>query len=253
MIVSTISRDAAILDNIVSTLGQLKDGTVANKPLTLDHVANTCTVDFYVDAAKTQLLFSENSTDNAGSFSTDAGRTIYTPPDPRINFAPTISDIYSQPLYYVTAWFSDATTIEATYANSANLVFQKITVASKKNPPFVTNGNELIIVVCGQKEEGSKAADDYRTITVEFEMYLQLTIYDWKNLSEFNREMARMNVNNLIRDALYADRYREHNATLVNNNVDGTYVGQIQAMESKDTLRGMLNVRCAFLTFSTTY
>jgi hypothetical protein len=254
MIISAINRDQAVLDNIVSTLSQMRQGGTPLKPLVMDYTAASVTVSFYVDAAKTILLFSDDSTSHPTRFNAVAGRIIYTPQDESINFAPTpISDRYCLALYYVTATFSDATVKTYTYNNSANLVFQSVVVSSKDNPNFSTNDNSVVVIPKGQKEEGSEASDDYRFILPEYKLILQLVVYDWTNLSEAARLAKANEVNNLIRNALYADRYRGGNSALYDHDLDGTYVSKIELLPSKNTMKAALTVRCAFLATSTTY
>src|SRR5690242_16648151 len=218
MIVSATSKQSAILTDIKTTLAQVKQGGKPNLKLVLDHTAEDseytpgCTVDFYIDADRTHLLFSENSINDADHFTLSAGRTLYTPPDEQLNFSPRVSDQYAQPLYYVTATFSDAVVKNQTYRNVDNLLFQSVIVSTKRNPDFSTNDNTCIIVPTGEtvKAVPGSAVDDgdfggrydlsYALPT--FELYLQVNVFDWENLSEENRVGQLTSINNMIRNAL---------------------------------------------------
>jgi hypothetical protein len=288
LITVTNNREANLLTNIRATLSQIKDATKANLPLVLQHsligggggigfstlddatyVALTdaqyvalssvsggavgCTISFYVDQAKSILLFTEDSVTNPSSFATNLSRTIYTPPDAKINASTGISTTAAQELYYVTATFGDGIVINTTYRNADNLLFASVIVATKPNPQFSTNDNSCVIV-CGEPQlRESKDSDDRGYVIVPYDLYLQLNVFDWSNLSEENRTLVRIKAENLIRLALYQDRYRNHNAALYSPDIQGTGIGRIKPLESKAVLQACIKVQCAYMTESQNY
>jgi hypothetical protein len=198
-------------------------------------------------------LFAENSTDNPGSFSVNAGRTIYVPPDPKLNLSPGVSDRFALPLYYVTASFSDSVTLTPTYKNSDNLLFQRVAVASKKQPEFLPNENALVIVPSNKKYVNHQSSGQISYSILDFDLNVQLAIFDWSKLSEEDRIAAGQRVNNIVLNALYADPTRGDNATFYSTQLDGTDVGQIVLQPSKDVLRGTIKVQCAYMVNPTGY
>lgn len=252
MIISTIDRDGAILNDIVTTLQQIKQGGVPNRRLPIMHVDDLCTVSFYVDAAKTNLLFTENSTDHASSFTIEGTTTYYVPPDEKINFAPAISDAYSQATYYVTVVFADETTLNLTYRNSDNLLFQQVIVSSKKTPEFSFASNTAILTPNQQKVVTTKANDDRAYVLLDYDLTIQMTKFQC-GLTDQSRVLALLTVNNLIRNALYADRYRNGNATLYDENVNGTFVSPAQQLPSSELFKGSMKLQCCYMVASTAY
>jgi hypothetical protein len=269
-----------ILSNLIQTLSQIAPSNNLNAPLVIEQTPSgfsfatlsseefaaltsvqfsglsspaVWSVSFYVDPGRTQLLFTEDSNANPTSFSTLGTRTFYVPPATKLNTAAGLSTTDYQPVYYVNVLFNGVTTLTTTYDNSQNLLFQSVIVSNDKSPKFASNANLCVIVPCDDVNDNSRSNDTYSTVTLTFDLYLQLLIYDWTNLSELNRTNVRMNVQNLIRNALYADRYRNGNSCLRDRNVDGTYVGQIKPLASNDVLKASLRVQCAFLVTPQTY
>lgn len=253
MIVSAINRDTAIRKNIMDTLSQIKQGGKENIPVVIDTTESDVLVNFYVDREREQLLFSNSSGDFPERFAVKGSKTYFTPSDEQMNFAPTISDTFSQKLYYTKTFINGDNPTLSTYRNVDNLLFQNVIVSTKRNPDFAQNDNTAIIVVSGEKIEEKQTSDDLAVAFPVYEVYVQLNIFDWSNLSEEKRVDAAENVNNIIRDALYADRYRGGHATLFDQNVNGTYVGQIMILPSDAVLKAVLKIQCAFNVSSTTY
>lgn len=280
MRITANNRDQAILANLIQTLSQIAPSSHMNAPMVIERTANgfsfatlsseefnaltsvqfsgmsspaVWSVSFYVDPGRTQLLFTEDSNANPTSFSTLGTRVFYVPPANKLNAANGLSSVDYQPVYYVTILFNGVTNLLTTYDNSQNLLFQSVIVSNEKNPKFVSNANLCVIVPCDDMNDNSRSNDTYSMVTLTFDLYLQLLIYDWTNLSELNRTNIRMNVQNLIRNALYNDRYRNGNSCLRDRNVDGTFVGQIKPIASSDVLKASLRVQCAFLVTPSTY
>ena len=251
MIVSAFSRDNAILQNIVQTLQQMKQGAVPNNRLALEHTASSCTVSFYIDEGRTHLLFTENTTANAGSFSTEGTRTYYTPPDQKLNFAPTISSVFAQPFYYVTAAFSDSVTLSPVYRNIDNLVFQQVVVSSKDKPEFTTSDNTAIVVAKGFKQEIRQNNDTIQYVLPLYDIYVQLNVFNWAGLSELQRVSQGQVVDNLIRNALYADPTRGSNCTFWSKDLYGTNVDSLRLLPSDAMLKAVIRVHCAYQTAGT--
>ncbi len=280
----TANREANLLTNVRATLSQIKDSSKANVALVLQHTllssvegfANLddasyvnltdpqyallpdtstigCTISFYVDAAMSILLLTEDTLNNPSSFSTNLSRTLYTPPDSKMNASSGISTTAAQPLYYYIATFSDSTVLTGTYANSKNLLFASVIVATKPNPQFSTNDNSCVIVPGDPMLHESKEADDRGYVVVPYDLFLQLNVFDWTNLSEENRTIVRIQAENLIRLALYQDRYRNHNAALYSPDIQGTGVGRIRPLDSQALLKACIKVQCAYMTESTNY
>lgn len=277
MIVNDLSKDALILQNILSTLRQTKPSGQANVPLVIDHVAtcggdglNTlsleeletetleelasieidggaqCTVVFYTDEARTDLFFTQNTTDNASNFTVSKGRTLYTPPDSLMNNAGNISTTMAQPIYWVTVIFCDGTVKKTAYRNVDNLLFQNVLVTSKPDPKFATNDNCCIVYPKGQRIEirQTNAPIDY--IILDYVLYLQLNIFGWKDLSESDRVIRGYSFNNLIRNALQSDTSRGGYCTFFNKDLNETYVGNIDLRQSEAVLKGSLKVQCCY-------
>lgn len=253
MIISAINRDAAITQDIVATLEQIKQGGKPNKPLVLNHASgDTCMVDFYVDVEKTIPLFTENSNDNPDSFGVSGGRTIYTPPDEKINFAPAVSKTYSQPTYYVTASWGeyDPTVINLTYPNRDNLLFQSVLVTTDKNPSFTANQNTAILIAPTVRVVNTRANDDRAYVILEYELRVQMAQFQC-GFSDEDRVLDLMAVGNMIRNALYADRYRGGNCTLMDENLNGTFISPATPLPSTDLLKGSMRIQCVFVAAST--
>src|ERR1041384_7417131 len=118
MIITAANIDSAILNNIVSVLSSIKDGTKANIPLVVDQhwlditedfidlddeqfeemsisefealvtdgSFTKVTVEFFTDSARTVQLFSKNTQDDPEFFTVAPGiRLIFTPTDAIIN------------------------------------------------------------------------------------------------------------------------------------------------------------------------
>lgn len=333
MIISVIDRDKAILENLITTLEQTKQGGVANQRLVLNKklstiytnrtsnvgaqntfnilsdgnapipsgfgpgwlvkyyndtfavltwdpdtlsgtvdgvflgameggntiylfetAATTCTVNFYVDSAKTLLLFSVNNTDYPEAFTVSGDKTFFVPADEWINFAPGISTTYSQKLYYWTAVFGDSTTLTDVYRNSKNLLFESVKVYSKANPASETNENLAYFVPSKPHEEvrNSKTSDDRAYVIVNYDLYVSLNSSEC-DLDETAAILLGYTISNLVRNALYTDRYRDHNATLLNENINGTFVSPLVVMPGDGYFLGMMKVQCVYEVESTSY
>lgn len=260
MIISAENKEQAILTNVRLTLEQIKQGGKANQKLVLEHISivddeylPNCTVDYYIDSERTQLLFSEDTDANPDSFSTQGTRTLHTPPDEKINFAQGLSNQFAQALYYVTATFSDGEVIEQTYRNIDNLMFQSVIVTTKANAKFITNDNSVMIYPRSESISNYAANDDLTFATFPMDLYINLNVFNWEKLSEENRWIEGQNVTNIIRNALYADRYRDGNCTLLDKDLQGTNVGNITILPSDAVLKGKIEVKTAFYVSPTTY
>lgn len=260
MIQSATNKEIAIVTDIRKTLEQLKKGGVPNQKLVLEYInthANEyspdCLVEFYVDADRSQLLFVEDTDSNAANFSTQGTRTLYQPPDEKINFSAGISEQYAQPLYYVTAIFADGKEINTTYRNVDNLVFQSVIVTTKANAKFSTNDNTCMIYPRTESIDNMQQNDDLAYALFPMDLYIQLNVFDWEKLSEENRWAAGQSAANLIRNALYQDRYRNVNCTFYNKDLRGTSVGNCTILPSDAVLKVKVEVKCAFYVSSSTY
>ncbi|MDF2434498.1 MAG: hypothetical protein JWP44_4129 [Mucilaginibacter sp.] len=251
MLVSAFSRDNLILTNIIQTLQQMKQSGVANKPLVMPHTATSVTVSFYTDQQRSSLLFTDTSVANPSRFTVQGTGTFYVPPDSLLNAASGLSTTLAQATYYVTATFSDAVVQTLAYRNAANLVFQQVIVASKENPSFTGTENTAIIVP-GKVDTQVRPTNTEVIYNIpNFNLYVQLNVYDWTNLSEQNRLVQYQVYGNLIRNALYTDAYRNGNATFWTKNINGTNVDSLKPLPSKDLMRGIIKVQCAYQAFGT--
>lgn len=255
MIVSAINKEQAIVTNIKQTLQQLKQGGKDNLPIVLNHTFNNkWDISFYVDPERTQLLFSENSTDDPDSFTAQANRTLYTPPDQLINFAAGISEQYAQPLYYYTATFHGGDPIiTGVYRNIDNLVFQSVIVTTKANAKFVTNANTCMIYPRPSEGRPYGGSDDLIFEIMNIDLFMQLLVYNWANLSEEVRWQTAQNTANLIKNALYVDPTRDDNCTVFDKDLQATDIDNIQVLPSDDLLKLSMRVRCCYRASSTTY
>jgi hypothetical protein len=254
VIVSPINRESAILRNIVDTLKQIKVGGKRNNPVVVE--GDVLAISFFVDEARAQLLFADNHDDHPERFITEGRRTLYYPQDEELNFAPKLSSTFAQPLYWVTASRgngSDTDDVKLVYRNVDNLLFQSVIVASKGNPSFATNENTAIVVPAPEKADVTPANDDRVYVTTAYDIYLQLLVFNWQDLSEHQRMDQLFTAQNVIRDALFRDRYRDGNSTFLDRNVNGTWVGSIEPLPSEAMLKAVIRVQCPFLADSTSY
>ena len=252
MIISAANKDSLILTNIVDTLAQIRIGGVAMVPLVLEGTGDV-DLTFYVDAEKTTTLFTDSSTDHPERFTVNGTKTIYTPPDEEINYTQdALSALYSQKTYYVSAVVGTST-INTTYANSKNMLFRSVIVASKKNPDFSTADNTAIIVPQPAKEVPNPYAF-HSTVQTAYDVYLQLTLPNLTNLSEESKVHTANLITNVIRLALYIDKYRGGNCCFLDKDVDGTLVESCEIMESSGMIfRGKVRVRTAYMSSTTTF
>ena len=277
-IITSINRNSLILANIQATLQQIKVQGVPNQrlalgepisglglyELTLDQLYSltladlaslqlgtlTCTVDFYVDEAKTNLLFTENTVENPSDFSIINNKLFYTPPDSLINCAADtdISNTLNQYIYYVTVAYSDGTIFDLIYKNVNNLLFQQVIVASKVEPTYAGNGNVGVLTVNPEAQFGTKNSDDRRWNLPSYDLTVFINILDWQNLSELDRISAYQNNSNIIMNALMKDRYRAGNSALHDKDLDGTAVFSMKPLPSKDRMKGILKINCAYFS-----
>jgi len=277
MLISSINRNSLILSNIQQTLQQIKVSGVPNQRLslgespesfglfnmTLEELYNltlpdlsnlqigngtSCTVDFYTDQAKTNLLFSENSTGNSSSFSTINNKLFYTPPDYLINNAASLSTTLNQQLYYVTATFTNGNIIDTIYKNVNNLLFQQVIVASKAEPEYAGNANVAVLTVNPEVQTGKKNSDFRIWNLPSYDLTVYINILDWATLSEFDRLQSYQNNSNIITNALKFDLYRGGNSSIYDNNIVGTQISTMKPLPSKNRMKGILTIKCAYLS-----
>ncbi len=245
MIISAQNTDQLILSNIVKTLKQVRLGGGACIPLIIQGQGDI-SVDFYVDAAKTKLLFSDNSTDSPAQFTTSGTITKYVPEDIKMNYTnEALSDVFCQELYYVTVTLNGEE-VNQTYRNEDNLLFNVI-VSTKPNPQFSTNDDTAIIVPVSSVEEPRQ--NMYISyIFQEFDVYLQLTAPNLTDLSELERVNTGYLATNILRRALYFDPTRGHLACFYNKDLDGTSVQECKSMSSSGLyFQGCARVKTVYM------
>ncbi len=253
MIISCTNHEQLILENIISTISQIRLGGQATAPLIIPS-QDSIQVDFYVDAAKTVLLFSENSTDNAANFVSSQDKTLYYPPDLKMNHTEdALSVNYSQPLYYVDVIVDEYTTIEMTYNNRQNMLFQSVIVSTKKDPSFTTNDNSAIIVPAGTEEIPHEFMH-FTNVIPQWDIYTQLTSPNLTDLSEMDKVNLGYQVTNILRLALYKDPYRKSICTFYDNQLIGTLVEQATVMPSTGMFfKGNNRVKCCYTANATSF
>jgi hypothetical protein len=212
-----------------------------------------CNISFYTDAAKTILAFTDNTGANPADWAIIGKKLFYTPPDSLINNAPGLSTTLCQPLYYVTATYTDGTVFETTYKNSANLMFQSVTAASKGSPQFAKDQNQAIIVPSGEKSERKMVAGDFNYLLSTVDIYVQQNILNWDGLSELERLTAQQQVVNTIRNSLYIDRTRNGQCCFHDKDIRGTGVGDMKVIKSDALLKCCVQVKTATLVNSNGY
>ena len=248
MIVSPQNKESLILANIISTLSQLRLGGQPTAPLIISSLGDM-TIDVYVDAAYTTLLFSENTTDNAENFSTVGDKTLYAIPDAKMNYTDdSLSLKYCQPTYYVIITIDEYTILKMTYNNRQNLLFKSVIVSTKKEPEFSTNDDSVIIVPVGSTEIPYPSAY-FSHVFPEFNCYLQLTTPNLTDLSELDRINTAYLSQNIIRLALSKDTSRGKSCTFYDSAIDGTLVGSCDILPSTGMFfRGCVNVKCCYMS-----
>jgi hypothetical protein len=136
------------------------------------------------------------------------------------------------------------------------LVFADVWVSTppKKGAfPDATNENSAIIVPLEQKVLTRNWNSDIDYLVMPYEIYVQLLVYNWANLSEEQRIIQGMTAGNCIRNALYADRYRASNCTCYSSDLNGTFVSQFKMISSPDTLRGVMTIKCVSMITPESY
>jgi hypothetical protein len=276
-LITPLNANIGILNNIIDWLSQIKLATVSNQrveisefeiigddgfdlgDLTLAEL-NTLTqeqlaqlpldeldasISFYLDAARTQLIFTANTGANASDFSINQNKLYFTPPDSLINSATALSTTLNQPLYYWTATFNDPYGEQTfgEYKNSLNLMFQSVICANKYPITFSKNENQAVIVPGVEKQDRKKSSDPVTYLISPFDVNLQLIIPRWDNLDEVIRIQTRQQVTNAIRTALYSDRGRGGYATFYDKEIAGTLVGDFTPAKSDAVLLGRIVVK----------
>ena len=285
MLVTSNNTNSAILTNIVGVLSQIKQTGKANVPLLIDTVSvavddllgfdtldsleftnfNTAefidldsgstdyTVSFYLDHALTNLLFSDTTAANPSHFSYQSGKVFYTPVDTGMNDATGVSTAKSQPVYFVHVTSSAGLDTVIQYRNALNLMFQTVKVSCTKNPTFTTNDSAAIVVPGSEDQDQIGMSSDLAFLTSTFDVYLQLPIYNWANLSEQVRIAQSQQAENLLRNGLYADRYRNGTCTTKDRNLDGTWIGNIRLLPSDALLKAVVKMKTVHFASATTY
>lgn len=279
MLLTSTNRNTAILQNIVQTLEQIKISGRTNQPVliatynssalpldgfifldtaefndlddfefndldTSDSV--TYTVSFYVDAARTSLIFTDTSSASPDKFQTISGRVFYSPADVGLNDNASVSTTKSQSTYYLTVTSTAGLNVLTTYDNSQNLLFRNAIVTSKPNPKFTIDANQAIIHPIGEVQEMLPVSGLHGHIIASFDLYIQQIVPDWTKLSEQNRIQYQQQAANMIRNALYADRWRGGATTFVSADLRGTAVKMYKPLISDAVLKGVIRVDCAY-------
>lgn len=247
MISTPLNLDTPIRNNIVGTLLQLKNGTDINETLILEHHSTSVSVSFYLDAAKTQLVFTESSTAEAPNFTLNAFKTLYIPPDSKINFAPSLSTTYAQPVYFVTATFSDGFVVNTSYTNRKNMMFQQVGIETDENSAMIARSDNTAYIVPGRREtKRMKISEDMYDVLLSYVIIVPLNNFqDFKNLSrETPVALADVWLGN-ITNALYTDRYRGGNCNFYSADLDGTQVVSATLNQKKGALR--IELKCSYI------
>jgi hypothetical protein len=280
MIVTAVNNNTAVLQNIISTLSQIKVSGQANAAiqidnqtagtdpalglvtLSLDELVNLSvtelaglpvtgsdvyTINIYSDQARSNLIVTDNSTANPNHFVVDlTGRVFYVPSDTGLNDAATISTTASQPLYYLTVTSTAGLYAELAYNNADNLLFQSVIVSTTDKPTFTQNTNQIVIVPKGERQINMEVSGIHGHVIASFDVYVQQICFNWQNLSEQSRIQKQQQAANLIRNVLYLDRYRGATCTMLGAQLNGTLCKEFKPLASDAVLKGVMRVDCAY-------
>ena len=285
MIVTSQNINTRVLSDIISTLGQMKISEQANRPLLIEQTQGlgnptlswetlttaqwetltnvqfeqlgltgvVYSLTFFTDSELTRPLFTDDSGTSPSRFSVQSGKVFYTPDDSVLNNCPTVSNQFAQSVYYVQVTSTAGLSKVVPYRNADNLIFQSVIVSSKPNPKFTTNENMAIVVPVSEKEYTLPMSGSVVQVVASYDVYLALTIFNWATLSEQERISQGQQINNVVRNALYSDRYRNGTCTFRDRDLDGTYVAEIKVQPSEAVLKGVVRVQCCWFVSTSGY